>query len=56
MLYVVPVSAPRIEQPNIEVHGILHILGHEDQLMLNGYHCDLGTVCGWGTSGKIAVS
>ena len=50
------VNSPRIKQLNLEVHEILHISGHEDHLMLNGYRCDLGIGCGWGASGTIAVS
>ena len=55
-LIVILDNLPRIEQLNIEVPEILHISGHEDQLVLNGYRCDLGIGGGWGASGTIAVS
>ena len=55
-LFVSLVICPRIKQPNPKVHEILHIPSHEDQLMLNGYRCDLGIGCGWGASGTIALS
>ena len=42
------VISPRIEQLNLEVHEILQISGHEDQLMLDGYRCDLSIGCGRG--------
>ena len=47
-LIVILVISPRIKQLNLKIHEILHIPGHEDQLMLNGYRCDLGIGCGWG--------
>ena len=55
-LIVILVISPRIKQVNLKVHEILHIPGHEGQLVLNGYRCDLGIGCGWGTSGTIAIS
>ena len=55
-LIAILVLSPRIKQLNLKVHEIFHIPGHEDQLMLNGYRCDLGIGCGWGASGTIAVS
>ena len=55
-LIVILDNLPRIEQLNIEVLEILHIPGHDDQIMLNGYRRDLGIGCGWGAAGTIAVS
>ena len=45
------VISPRIEQLYLEVHEILHITGHEDQFLLDGYRRDLGIGCGWGAAG-----
>ena len=50
------VISPRIEQLNLEVHEILQISGHEDQLMLDGYRCDLSIGCGRGGGDTITVS
>ena len=49
------VIPPPIEQLNLEVHEILHIPGHENQLMLNGDRRDLGIGCGWGAADTITV-
>ena len=49
------VIPPRIEQLDLEVHEILRIPGHENQLMLNGDRRDLGIGCGWGAAGPIGV-
>ena len=55
-LIVILDNLPRIEQLNIEVPEILHIPGHEDQIMLNSYRRDLGIGCRWRAAGTIAVS
>ena len=55
-LLVVDVRLPWIKQANIEVHEVLHVPSHEDQLVLDCYRCDLGIGCSRRAASTVAVS